>query len=83
MAPGEASPVHRHDRDYLMVIVSGDRIAAHFDKESVGVYEEYAGRTYTGDVMPGSVKFGAKGSIEAAENIGTVEYLNYVIEFKS
>lgn len=82
LAPGEISSVHKHERDYIMLILGGDRIAAHFSEDSVGVYEEHAGKTYKGDVTPGVVKFGAKGSIEAAENIGTQEYLNYVIEFK-
>jgi hypothetical protein len=82
LAPGEISPVHRHERDYIMLILGGDRIAAHFTPDSVGVYKDLAGKTYTGDVEPGTVKFGEKGSIEAAENIGSVEYLNYIVEFK-
>ena len=82
LAPGESSPVHKHERDYIMLILGGDRIAAHFTEDSAGVYQDLAGQSYTGDVQTGTVKFGAKGSIEAAENIGTVEYLNYIVEFK-
>ena len=82
LAPGQSEKIHKHERDYLMLIVDGDRIAAHFDKDSVGTYAEYAGKTYTGDVVPGSVKFGQKGSIEVAENIGTKEYYEFIVEFK-
>jgi hypothetical protein len=82
LEPGQAEKKHRHNHDYIMIIVEGDRIAAHFDKESVGAFAEYAGRTLERDVKPGTVVPAKKGSIEVAENTGKKVYRNFIIEFK-
>lgn len=82
LEPGQAEEQHKHTRDYVLVILEGDRIAAHFDKNSTGGFAAYAGKTYEGDVVPGSVRFIEKGGIEVAENIGTKPYRNIIVEFK-
>lgn len=82
LEPGQAEQKHKHERDYIMIILEGDRIAAHFDEESTGTFADYAGRTLEVDVVPGTVKPAQKGSIEVAENIGTKVYRNFIVEFK-
>ena len=36
LAPGENEQLHRHDRDYVMIQIAGDRVAADFEPESRG-----------------------------------------------
>ena len=38
LAPGEKERVHEHKRDYVMVQISGDRVAADFEPECGGTY---------------------------------------------
>ena len=75
---GEASPVHRHDLDYVLVQISGDRIA--------GVYEPDSAGPYTGvveaDVVAGQVIYIDRGGIEVAKNIGNERYHEILIELK-
>ena len=34
--PGERSSLHRHDNDYVMIQISGDKMAADFEPDSGG-----------------------------------------------
>jgi hypothetical protein len=38
LAPGERSATHRHDLDYVLVQIEGDRIAADFEPDTAGTH---------------------------------------------
>ncbi len=78
LAPGEASPLHRHDHDYVIVNVDGDRIAAEPVPGSGGEYDTYI----EADVPRGRTSFLRKGGIERAINVGKLPYRTVIVEFK-
>ncbi len=78
LEPGAKSDVHRHDLDYLMVQIAGDRIAAVPEPDSGGKYTRYI----EADVEPGIVSYIARGGIETAVNVGTRRYREILIELK-
>jgi hypothetical protein len=78
LAPGEASPVHRHDLDYVLVQIDGDRVKWVFEPDTVG---EYSGEVEA-DVVPGNTLFISRGGIETAVNSGTKPYYEILIELK-
>ena len=53
LAPGEASAVHRHELDYMLVQLEGDRIAAEPEPDTEGAFDEYL----EADVVPGAVVY--------------------------
>ena len=82
LAPGERSATHRHDLDYVLVQLEGDRIAADFEPECKGTWSEFAGQRLEGDVFNGNVLFADKGGIEAAVNIGNETFYEIIVELK-
>ncbi|MBY0278597.1 cupin [Candidatus Binatia bacterium] len=76
LAPGEASPLHRHELDYLIVLVAGDRIAAVPGPDSTRAPRESA-------VTPGRTVFLRAGETEWAVNTGATEYREILIELKT
>jgi hypothetical protein len=78
LAPGERSPVHRHDLDYVLVQIDGERIKGVFEPESAGAY---IGEVEA-DVVPGNYIYIAKGGVEAAVNSGTKPYFEILVELK-
>ncbi len=78
LAPGEDSPVHRHDLDHLLIQVRGDRVAVVPEPDTAGPYTE----VLEADVLPGVVTFVPRGGIEIASNVGTEPYLEIIIELK-
>lgn len=82
LAPGEKEQIHRHDRDYVMIQISGDRVAADFEPESQGTWATFAGQRLEGDVANGNVLFAEKGGVEAAVNVGDEEFYEIIVEFK-
>lgn len=76
LAPGEASALHRHDLDYLIVLVAGDRITA-----VPGPGSERAPRE--AEVTPGRTVFLRAGDTEWAVNTGRSEYREVLIELKT
>jgi beta-alanine degradation protein BauB len=73
LAPGEESAEHRHDRDYILVILDGDRIA--------GICTDGRDDIYA-DVTPGLTVFVPKGGTEIARNVGAKRYREVLIELK-
>ncbi|MFM8304665.1 MAG: hypothetical protein ACKOA9_10265 [Actinomycetota bacterium] len=75
LAPGEAGAVHRHDHDYVLVILDGDRIAAipEADSPTHGEYLE-------AEVSAPMVVEMHKGGIETAKNVGEKRYYELLIE---
>jgi hypothetical protein len=78
LAPGAESPVHRHDLDYVLVQIGGDRMAVVPEPDSGGDYREYL----EADVFPGNAIFIARGGIETARNVGRRAYHEILIELK-
>ncbi len=78
LAPGAESDVHRHDLDYLIVQIEGDRIAAVPEPDSGGKYTEYI----EVEATPGKVSYLTRGGIETAVNVGQRRYREILIELK-
>lgn len=79
LAPGEQGPVHRHELDHLLVQVAGDRIAVVPEPDSEGPFREY----FEADVVPGAVVAVRRGGVESAKNVGTLPYLEVIIELRA
>ena len=79
LAPGEQGPVHRHELDHLLIQVAGDRIAVVPQADSRGPFRKYL----EADVVPGAVVSVARGGVESAKNVGTLPYLEVIVEIKS
>ena len=77
---GQAFVVHRHELDYVMIQISGDRMAADFEPDSGGPWGG-AGRV-EGEIAPGNVLWGDRGGIETAINVGERPFYEIVVELK-
>jgi len=78
LAPGEQGPVHRHELPHLLIQVAGDRIAVVPEADSEGPFRHYL----EADVIPGAVVHVAPGGVESARNVGSLPYLEVVVELK-
>ncbi len=78
LAPGARSATHRHEVDYVLVQIEGDRIAAMPEPDTGGAYTEYI----EADVVPGKARYIRRGGIETAINIGRRRYREILIELK-
>jgi len=78
LAPGERGVVHRHDLDYVLVQIEGDRMAVLPEPDTEGPYAEYL----EADVVPGQHFYIEKGGIETAKNVGKRPYHEILIELK-
>ena len=78
LAPGARSDTHRHELDYVLVQIDGDRIAAMPEPDSGGAYRDYI----EGEVAPGKTRFIERGGIETAINVGRRRYREILIELK-
>lgn len=80
LEPGEESAVHRHDLDYLMIQISGDKMAAKMEPDSGGPWGELG--YVEGDIAPGNVLYAERGGIERAVNVGRDPFYEIVVELK-
>ena len=78
LALGERSDVHRHDLDYVLVLLEGDRIAAEPEPDTAGTHRAYIEAA----VAPGQVHYLRRGGIETAINVGQRRYREILIELK-
>src|SRR5262249_31831889 len=78
LAPGARSDTHRHEVDYVLVQVEGDRIAVVPEPDSGGAYREYV----EADVGTGMVRYIRRGGIETALNVGRRPYREILIELR-
>jgi hypothetical protein len=69
--PGQATLLHRHDRDMLSVFVNGGRTRASFNGASP-VEDSFT---------PGDVRFRSAGFTHSTENTGTDRFLSLIFEF--
>ena len=80
LAPGERSALHKHDNDYVMIQIAGDKMAADFEPDSGGPWGGL-GRV-EGDIVPGNFIWAERGGIETAVNIGEQPFYEIVVELK-
>ncbi len=78
LGPGEEGDIHRHELDHLLIQVAGDRIAVVPEAHSEGPFRTY----FAADVVPGAVVPVLRGGVERARNVGELDYLEIVVEFK-
>jgi hypothetical protein len=78
LEPGQDSDVHRHDLDYILVQIEGDRIAGVPEPDTRGEYNEYI----EADVTPGNFIYIGRGGVETARNVGQRPYYEILIELK-
>jgi hypothetical protein len=78
LPPGGRSAPHRHDLDYVIVQLDGDRIAAMPEPDTQGAFRDYI----EADVVPGKTRFVARGGVETAINVGQRRYREILIELK-
>ena len=78
LGPGEDSAIHKHDLDYILVQIDGDRIAGVPEPDSKGQYNTYI----EADVVPGNAIYIGRGGIETARNTGKKPYYEILIELK-
>ena len=78
LAPGARSDVHRHDLDYVIVQIEGDRIAGVPEPDTAGAFREYK----EGTAEPGKTYYVTRGGIETAVNVGQRRYREILIELK-
>ena len=69
--PGQATVLHRHDRDMLSVFVNGGRTRASFNG-AAPVEDSFT---------PGDVRFRSAGFTHSTENIATDHFLSVIFEF--
>lgn len=80
LQPGEEGAVHRHDNDYVMIQIAGDKMAARFEPDSGGPWGSLG--YVEGDVSPGNVLWADRGGIETAVNVGKEPFYEIVVELK-
>ena len=78
LGPGEEGDVHRHDLDYVLVQIEGDRMAVVPEPDSGGAFRQYL----EAEVFPGNTVFIERGGIEKAKNVGRRAYREILIELK-
>ena len=81
LEPGQRSAMHRHEHDYVMIQIDGDRMAADFEPESEGPWGGEGGHV-EGDIAPGTVIWAERGGIETAINVGKKTFYEIVVELK-
>lgn len=82
--PGERSPLHRHDLDYVMIQLDGDTVSAQFEPDSQDAFggASMPDRTVEGQVAYGNVIWSERGGIETAINNGSKTFHEIVVELK-
>ena len=70
LEPGENSPMHHHEHDYIVVVVEGDQVTV----------EPLEAGAKSAPVAPGHSVFLRKGGTEVAVNSGAVRYRDVQIE---
>jgi quercetin dioxygenase-like cupin family protein len=78
LAPGEEGPLHRHERDHILVQIGGDRMAVVPHPTTKSPYNEYL----EAEVVPGQYFYIPRGGVEVARNVGKQTYYELLIELK-
>ena len=64
LGPGESGSVHRHDLDYVLVQIEGDRMAVVPEPDSGGSYRKYL----EAEVVPGQTIFIERGCVASTKS---------------
>ena len=78
LLPGEDGDLHRHELDYVLVQVGGDRMAVVPHPTTKSPYNEYE----EAEVIPGQYFYIPRGGVETARNVGEQPYHEILIELK-
>ena len=78
LAPGERSAIHEHTLDNILIQIAGDRIAAEPEPDTKGPFKDYI----EAEPIPGAAIYVERGGIETAVNVGTLPYLEVIVELK-
>jgi quercetin dioxygenase-like cupin family protein len=78
LQPGEETAPHRHEHEYIIIVIEGDKIAGVPHLESKGASAQYI----EAPVEPGSWFRMERGGVELARNVGTKPYRELLIELK-
>jgi len=70
LEPGQRSPLHHHENDYVVVVVEGDQVTV----------EPLEAGAKSAPVAPGHSVFLRKGGTEVAVNSGAARYRDVQIE---
>ena len=77
LEPGERSPLHHHDHDYVVVVVEGDHVTV---EPAEGNADTPDSGPKSARVAPGQSVFLRKGATEVAINSGVLRYRDIQIE---
>lgn len=80
LEPGEETALHHHENDYVMIQISGDKVAAEFEPDSQDDFGGAELGRVEGDVANGTVLFSGKGGKERAINHGSEPFYEIVVE---
>lgn len=75
LEPGEAIPLHRHEHDYLYVVIGGGTLQTEFADGTADPPRE---------MTDGDVRFRPvdNAAVHAARNVGSTAWRNIVVELK-
>ena len=76
LQPGEASALHRHDHDYILIIYEGDYVAGVTPPGSP--VDSFVGKV----PEAGNTVRVPKGGVEWAYNVGDKPYREFIVELK-
>ncbi len=77
LEPGQASDLHHHEHDYILIIMSGDLVAGVMPKGGPMDF-------FVGKIPPeGNTVRVPKGNTEWAVNVGNETYHEFLVELKS
>ena len=77
LEPGEATDLHTHDHDYILIIQSGDLVAGVTQKD-------FPVDSFVGVIPPeGNTVRVPKGGTEWAYNVGSKTYYEFLVELKN
>ena len=76
--PGQHLAKHRHECDYVLIDIRGDRLEADILPGSTGEHEGH----FELNVRRGKTYFIKKGGLEVADNTGELPYRGILVEYK-
>ncbi len=79
LEPGESTAAHRHERDYELVNVAGERVGV---EPLPGHNNRDFDKPFELSVKRGEVFWIQRGSVERATNLGARAYRAILVEFK-
>jgi redox-sensitive bicupin YhaK (pirin superfamily) len=88
LEPGEQTPLHTHEHDYVWYVVEGSRLqASDADDRPIGEFDSNTGETFAFECVDGElVSTDGKGlrapATHSARNVGSGRYREILVEMK-